>query len=147
MGKKLKVGSYLNLIAAVAGIVGVIAMVVSCRIDSAYMLKNMNMLIMMGCAGVFLCLLAVFVPMKLGNHDIVSTASVVGAIYLYMRVLGPMIADRVLMIAGLFSYNSNNMVGWKVFYATVAGAAALIAACLLLIIGAFTKSVEEKEAR
>ena len=146
MGKKLKIGSYLNLIAALAGIVGVIAMVVSCRIDSAYMLKTMQTLILMGCGGVLLCLLAVFAPMKLGNHDIISTASVIGAIYLYMSVLGTMVADRVLMIAGLFSYNSNNMVGWRVFYATVAGAAAFIIASLLLIIGAFTKSVEEKKA-
>ena len=55
-----------------------------------------------------------------------------------------MILERILMIAGLFSYNSQNMTGWSVFYAIVVCAVALVIANVALIIGAFTKSVKEK---
>ena len=53
-----------------------------------------------------------------------------------------MISDRVLMIAGLFSYNSQNMVGWRVFYATVTGIAAFVVGCILLIIASFMKNAK-----
>ena len=143
MTKKFKIGSYLNILAAVAGVVGVVGMAVSSGIDSAYALKTLTSLILMGAGGVCLCLAAVYAPAKFGNHDILSTACVIGAIALFMTCLGTLVADRVLMIAGLFSYNSQNMVGWKVFYATVVGAGGFVIASLLLIIGAFTKSVKE----
>ena len=60
-----------------------------------------------------------------------------------MAVVGAMILDRILMIAGLFSYNSQNQLGWSVFYAVVTGSVAFIIACLALIIGAFTPSVRK----
>ena len=143
MLKKLTFGSWLTLIAAVAGFVGVVGMRTSSGIDSAYAYKTVSTLTMMGVCGVLLCLVAVWTPTRFGNHDILSTFGTVGAIALFMGVVGTMISDRVLMIAGLFSYNSQNMVGWKVFYATVVGAAGFVIASLLLIIGAFTKSVKE----
>ncbi|MBQ9189832.1 MAG: hypothetical protein IJ138_10945, partial [Clostridia bacterium] len=78
-----------------------------------------------------------------GNHDYISTVAVVAAVALFMAIVGTMILDRILMIAGLFSYNSQNMTGWSVFYATVTSAVALVIACLALIIGAFTPSVKK----
>ena len=59
-----------------------------------------------------------------------------------MAVVGTMVSDRVLMIAGLFSYNSQNMVGWSVFYATVTGAVAFVLGCLLLIVASFMKNAK-----
>ena len=88
--------------------------------------------------------MAIWSPTKFGNHDFISTAAVVGAIALFSAVIGAMILERILMIAGLFSYNSQNMTGWSVFYAIVVCAVALVIANVALIIGAFTKSVKEK---
>ncbi len=141
--KKLSVGSYLNVIAAVAGIVGLIAMIVSNGVSSAYALKTAGMLTLMGVCGILLALVAVWSPTKFGNHDYISTVAVVAAVALFMAIVGTMILDRILMIAGLFSYNSQNMTGWSVFYATVTSAVALVIACLALIIGAFTPSVKK----
>ena len=143
MQKKKAAGAYLCCVAAIAGIVGVVAMYFSSNIDSAYAYKALNNLLLMGIGGVVLCLLAMWVPTKLGNHDIISTLSVLGAITLYMFVVGSMISDRVLMIAGLFSYNSQNMVGWRVFYVTVVAVAGFVVASLILVISAFLKSVKE----
>lgn len=141
--KKLSVGSYLNVIAAVAGIVGLIAMMASNGVSSAYALKTAGTLTLMGVCGILLALVAVWSPTKFGNHDYISTVAVVAAVALFMAIVGTMILDRILMIAGLFSYNSQNMTGWSVFYATVTSAVALVIACLALIIGAFTPSVKK----
>ncbi len=143
MTKKWSTGSWLTLAAAVAGIVGVVAMQISSNISSAYAYRNVGTLLLMGLGGVLLCLIALWSPTKFGNHDVLSTVSVVGAIALFMSVVGSMISERVLMIAGLFSYNSQNMVGWKVFYATVTGAVALVLASLILIVGSFLRSVKK----
>ena len=141
--KKLSIGSYLNLIAAVAGVVGLIALIVSNGISSAYALKNAGTVTLMAVAGILLALVAIWTPTKLGNHDFISTVAVLAAIGLFMAVVGYMILDRILMIAGLFSYNSQNQLGWSVFYAVVTGAAAFVIACVALIIGAFTPSVRK----
>lgn len=142
--KNFRIGSWLNLFAAVAGIVGLIALIVSNSIFSAYALKSAGLVTVMAIGGILLALVAIWSPTKFGNHDFISTAAVVGAIALFSAVIGAMILERILMIAGLFSYNSQNMTGWSVFYAIVVCAVALVIANVALIIGAFTKSVKEK---
>ena len=141
--RNFRIGSWLNLFATVAGIVGLIALIVSNSISSAYALKNAGLVTVMGIGGILLALVAILSPMKFGNHDLISTVAVVGAIALFSAVIGSMILDRILMIAGLFSYNSQNMTGWSVFYAVVAGAVALVIANLALIVGAFAPSVKK----
>ncbi len=142
MMRKMTVGSVFTLIAAVAGVVGTVAMMLSSNIDKAYAYKTVNTLLLMGICGIILCLIAVWSPTRFGNHDLLSTIGTVGAIGLFMGVVGTMISDRVLMIAGLFSYNSQNMVGWRVFYATVTGIAAFVVGCILLIIASFMKNAK-----
>ena len=142
--KNFRIGSWLNLFAAVAGIVGLIALIVSNSISSAYALKSAGLVTVMAIGGILLALVAIWSPTKFGNHDFISTAAVVGAIALFSAVIGAMILERILMIAGLFSYNSQNMTGWSVFYAIVVCAVALVITNVALIIGAFTKSVKEK---
>lgn len=142
--KNFRIGSWLNLFAAVAGIVGLVAVIVSNNISSAYALKNTGLVTVMAVGGILLALVAIWSPTKFGNHDFISTAAVIGAIALFSAVIGSMILERILMIAGLFSYNSQNMTGWSVFYAIVVCAVALVIANVALIIGAFTKSVKQK---
>ena len=146
MKRKKTAGAYLCGLAAILGIVGIVAMFLSHNIDTAYAYKTVMNMLAMGAGAVVLCLLAMWFPTKLGNHDILSTICVIGAIALFMAVVGTMISDRVLMVAGLFSYNSQNMVGWRVFYATVVGVGAYVLSCLILIISAFANSVKEVAA-
>lgn len=141
--KKQGAALYFNCIAAIAGIVGIVAMLVSSNIDTAYAYHGLVKLVLFGVAGVVLALVAIAAPNKLGNHDILSTASVIGAVIFNASLIGGMINQRTLLVAGLFSYNSQNMVGWSVFRATVVAIAALLVAVIALIIGAFTKSVKE----
>ncbi|MGX8698634.1 MAG: hypothetical protein ACSW8F_01720 [bacterium] len=142
MLKKLSTGAWFSLVAAIAGVVGLVGMIASNNIDSAYALKTIGSLITMAICGVVLCLASFWSPSKFGNHDFISTFGTVLAIWLFMSALGTMIGDRVLMIAGLFSYNSQNMVGWSVFYATVVGAVGYVLASVLLIVGSFLKNAK-----
>lgn len=141
--KKQGAAFWFNCIASIAGIVGIVALVVSSNIDAAYAYKGIMKMLCIGIAGVALSITAIAAPNKFGNHDILSTASVIAGVALYVSLIGNMITERILLISGLFSWNSQNTVGWSVFRATVVAIAAILVASLALIIGAFMKSVEE----
>lgn len=140
--KKQSVAFWFNCIAAIAGVVGLIAMNVSSNIDTAYAYHGLTSLVLLGICGIVLAIVAIVTPNIFGNHDFISTAAVIGSVALYASLIGKIINQRILLVAGLFSYNSQNMVGWSVFYATVTAIVALVIAILALIIGAFTPSVK-----
>lgn len=136
--KKMGAGSYLNLIAAVLGIVGVTATVVSSNIGAANALQNLTTCIVAGVVAILLCVVAVVSSTKLGN-DYIRTISAVVSIALYCYVLYSTVSARILMIAGLFSYNSGNMEGWSVFYAVIVSAVGLLVATILVTVGSYLK--------
>lgn len=140
--KKQGVGFYFNVLALILGLAGLIVMGVSNSTAAAYAYNNYTTYNTLLVAGVALIALAIASPNRLGNHDIASTVGVLGAIAAFTWVVGSVINERILLISGLFSYNSGNMVGWQVFYITVGALVCLLVAVLLLIIGAFCKSVK-----
>ncbi len=140
--KKQRVGAYFNLVAAVLGIVGIVAAVICSNMTVTYSLGNLGKIAVIGICGIVLIVLAIYLPNKFGNHDILGTCSVLGAIALFAAAFANVLSERILLIAGLFSYDSVNTVGWQVFYVTVVAMAAFILADLFLIVGAFNKSVK-----
>lgn len=141
--KKQSVGAYFNIVAAVLGIVGIIASVICSNMTRTYALGNLSTVVTFGITGVLLSLVAVVLPNMFGNRDICGTAAVLGAIALFTTAFGKVLAERILLIAGLFSYDSVNTVGWQVFYVTVVAFAGFLVGALALIIGAFLRSVKE----
>lgn len=141
--KKQGIACYLNIAAVILGIAGVILTVVSSTMSSANALSGLPLLVLAGVAGVVLVGLAVYAPNRWGNHDPISTVSLVAAIALYSYVFGACLSQRVMLIAGLFSYNSGNTQGWSIFYICIAAWVCLLVGVLLLIVGAFLKSVKE----
>lgn len=140
--KKQGVGFYFNALALILGLAGLIVMGISNSTASAYAYNSYTVYNTLLVAGIALIALAIASPNRLGNHDIASTVGVLGAIAAFTWVVGSVINERILLISGLFSYNSGNMIGWQVFYITVGALVCLLAAVLLLIIGAFCKSVK-----
>lgn len=140
--KKMGAGSYLNVVAAVLGVVGLVLTIVSSTMSSANALLSLGTCVVCSVIAILLCLVAVFGSVKLHN-DYVRAVSVLAAIALQMYVMYNAISERILMIAGLFSYNSMNTEGWQVFYVLVVGAVALVASCVCLIVGSFLKSTKE----
>lgn len=137
---KLAAGAWLNIAAGVLGAAGIIATVVCSGISQDNVMVSLNACITFGVIGVVLSVAAVFLASK---SDLLRTVCGLGAIGAYMYIVYNLISERVMLVAGLFSYASNNMVGWQVFYATVAAGAALILGCVVLIVGSFLKAVKK----
>lgn len=144
--KKQGIAFYLNGIAFVLGIAGLILTVYSSKVSSDNALQNLPMLIAGGVIALVLVLVGMIMPSKMGNHDPISAVSVLAAIALYSYVFGQCILQRVMLIAGLFSFNSGNTAGWQVFYITIGAVACLFVGAIFLVIGSFCKSVKTVEA-
>ena len=141
--KKQGLGSYFNIIAAVLGVVGFAAAVMSSNMTVTYRLGNIGTIVILGICGTVLAIAAVYFPNRFGNYDILGSAAVLLAIACYAAAFGKVLSERILLIAGLFSYDSVNTTGWSVFYVTAVAMGAFVIGCLVLIIGAFMKSVKD----
>ena len=143
MLKKLNVGGYLNVLAALLGLVGTILTIVSGMVSADNPLANTALIAVAGFGGVALCLLAILAPSRWGNFDKVGSVSILGAIALYCYTFGAAVAQRVMLLAGLFSFNSSNDGDCRVFYVSAAAWACLLLGCVLLVASGFVKSVKE----
>lgn len=141
--KKQSIAFYLNVIAIIFGVVGFVATIYSNSVSSAYTYSNLTTMLVYAAVGIVLTAGAIYAPNRWGNHDYVSTICVLGSIAFYAAVIGNIIMGRVLLISGLFSFNSENTVGWSVFYASMVAIVCMVLAILMLIIGSFLKSVKE----
>lgn len=74
-----------------------------------------------------------------------SWSALWAGIALYSYVYGQCILQRIMMIAGLFSFNSGNAQGWRVFYIVVATVVCLLVASILLVVGGFFRSVKQAD--
>ena len=142
--KKLSTGGYLTAVAAVLGLAGAILTLVSGMVSADNPLANAAMIVGAAFVGVVLCALALFAPGRFGNFDLLGSAAILGAIALYIYSFGAAVSQRVMLIAGLFSFNAGNTAGWNVFYVSVAAWVCLILGCLLLVVGAFLRTVKQE---
>ncbi|MGL5436410.1 MAG: hypothetical protein ACRDBO_13585 [Lachnospiraceae bacterium] len=140
--KKQGSAFYFNALSVVSGLVAMAAMVISSSISQSYALISFPLFVIGAAAGIFLIVIAVYAANRWGNYDYVSTLSVLAAVALFSAVIGGMIMNRVLLISGLFSWNSGNTLGWNVFYASVVSIACFVFSILLLIVGSFLKSIK-----
>lgn len=138
--KKNAIGFYFNVLAAILGIAGLVCTVLSSSGDNA--LSGLSTVIAAGVVAIALVIVAIYSPMKNGNHDPIAAVSVIAAIALFMYVFNQCVSQRVMLIAGLFSFNANNAAGWTVFSFVVGAAVCLLAANILLVIGSFCKSAK-----
>lgn len=126
--------SKINVVAAVLALVAVILAYVSHAMSEANALLGIGNVIAAGVAAVVLCIL----PIVLKN-DIISLVAGLGAIACNMFVVNGIVLDRILMIAGIFSYSSENTEGWNVFYVVVAASVVAVLSCVATMISNFMK--------
>lgn len=140
--KKQGTAFYFNVLAAVVGIVALAAMVISSTMTDAYALNSFPLYVLGAAIGVVLIAVVIYAANRWGNYDYVGTIAGVAAVALFSAVIGGIIMNRILLISGLFSWNSGNTPGWNVFYASVVSIVCFVVAIVLLIIGSFLKSVK-----
>lgn len=143
MKNKKGTAFYLNLSALILGIVGVVLAIYSSMMTVENALTNLPLVIAAGVASLVLVAGAVLLPSRLGENSPVLMVCSLGGIALYSYVYGQCILQRIMMIAGLFSFNSGNAQGWRVFYIVVATVVCLLVASILLVVGGFFRSVKQ----
>ncbi len=134
-----KYGAY-GIFGCIAGIVTIasfVATIVSHNVDSAYHYGNLGLLLVGLVAALALIVCSIVLNQKESGWSVLP---VIGSIFALVMIAGNMIVQRILLIAGLFSYNAMNTIGWQVFYATVAAAACMLVAAIVMIIGAFVRN-------
>lgn len=141
--KKFGPATYVNALAGILGAAGLVSTILCSTKSNAHALPTLTTLVAGAVVAIALILVALWAPTKKGNHDPICAVAVLAAIAIFSAIIGNIISERVILISGLFSYNSGNMIGWSVFYVSVAAMVCYVAAILLLIIGSFLKSVKE----
>lgn len=144
--KKQGIAFYLNILAAILGAVGLFLTVRSSTMSADNALANLSTLILAGVVAILLVCVAIVAPNRLGNHDPLSAISVLAAIALYCYLFGSCVSQRVMLIAGLFSFNDANTVGWSIFYTCIGAWVCLLVGILFLVVGSFLNSVKEPKA-
>ena len=144
--KKHGTAFYINILAAILGVVGLFLTVRSSTMSTDNALSNLSVLILAGVVAIVLVCVSLVAPSRLGNHDPLSAVSVLAAIALYSYLFGSCVSQRVMLIAGLFSFNANNTVGWSIFYTCIGAWVCLLVGILLLVVGSFLNAVREPKA-
>ena len=101
------------------------------------------MMAALGVIGILLVCAATVIPNVMKTNDIVRAVCTYGAIVLYTVVIARHINARILLISGLFSWNSMNTVGWQIFYLMIASCVCLLVGVIFMIVGAFSRVVKE----
>lgn len=141
--KKQGAAFYFNVVAIVLAIAGIVTMVMSSTYSEANALAALTRLIAQSVLAVVLIAGGVWVA-NTGKDDngILGMFASMAAIALIVATIGNIINSRILLISGLFSFNSQNMVGWHVFYITVACLVCYVVAIAAMIIGSFCKATK-----
>ncbi len=143
MLKKYKVGGYIQCLALILGIAGFVLVMIA-GTNATYPLTGLGMVAAQCVIGCVLIVAAMIAPLRMGNKDIVSTICLLVAIGLFTFVIGTAVNGRILMISGLFSWNTADAPGWTVFYLTIACAVCLALSILCMIVSAFMDTVKEE---
>ena len=128
-------GTVMNIAAVVLGVVGVVFTYINSSLSTDNALVQLTTALACGVVGVVLVIGAIVMAKK---NDLVRSICGLGAIAAFMYVLSILISERVMLVAGLFSYNAQNQVGWQVFYMTIVAGVAMVLACVAVAIGAFS---------
>ncbi|MBQ8237161.1 MAG: glycoside hydrolase family 3 C-terminal domain-containing protein [Oscillospiraceae bacterium] len=128
-------GAVMNIIAAVLGVVGIVFTYICSTIHTDNALVQQTTALVCGVVGVVLVAGAIVMAKK---NDLVRSVCGLGAIAAFMYTLSILISERVMLVAGLFSYNQGNTAGWETFYMTIVAGVAMILASVAVAVAAFS---------
>lgn len=144
--KKQRVPFYLNALALVLMVAGMGFLIKSSVMSVTNRLGNLPWLIAALAAGMAAIVLGIWASNRANDKGYLSMASTMVAIAANVGVVGNALNARVMMIAGLYTYNRGYKEGWAVFNMSAVCFALLLIAALLLIVGAFFRPVKRAKA-
>ena len=141
--KKQGAAFYFNVVAIVLAIAGIVTMVMSSTYSEANALAALTRLVVQSVLAIVLVAGGIWAA-NTGKDDngILGMFASMAAIALIVATIGNIINSRILLISGLFSFNSQNMVGWHVFYVTVVCLVCYVISILAMVIGSFFKATK-----
>ena len=142
--KRNGVGFFMGAIGLALAVAGAVAVVVCSLVSADYALSNLPLYLLGIACAICLEVALRFVKLAGKAKTLVPFIARGVSVFLLARVSLDVITARILLISGLFTWNSGNAVGWTVFSATVVATALLLASAVLLVIGAFVP--EKKRA-
>ncbi|WP_321971263.1 hypothetical protein [Paratractidigestivibacter sp.] len=145
---KKGIGLYLDVVAMVLAVAGIIAMVVSTTMGEGYEFAGLGMCIALAVVAIALVVVAIYTDMQgvEKGPGLVALFALGVAIFLMVYVGVQVVSSRALSISGLFSWNSMDTTGWSMFYAAVASAGCFLVGAILLVVGCFLPIAKKAEA-
>ena len=126
------VSSKINVVAAVLALAALVLAIVGHAMTAANALLSLSTVVFAGAAATALMFAAGVL-----KGDFVGLLASLGGIAGNMVLLNYVISERILMIAGIFSYDSGNIDGWNVFYTIVACAVCAVLSCVTTMVAGF----------
>lgn len=144
---KKGVGLYLDVVAVVLAVVGIIAAVVSTTMGEGYEFSGLAMCICLAVVAIALVAVAAYTDLKSAEKGegagIVSMIALGVAIFLMVFCGVQVVASRALAISGLFSWNSMDTTGWQMFYAAATSAGSFVLGAVLLTVACFLPTAKK----
>ncbi|MCI6274373.1 MAG: hypothetical protein MR874_07965 [Coriobacteriaceae bacterium] len=136
---KKGVGLYLDAVAIVLAVAGIVAMIVSGTMGSGYEFSGLPLYACACVLAVALIVVAIYTDLKCAEKGpgLVALFALGVAIFLLAYSGIQVVSSRALTISGLFSWNSMDTTGWHMFWAAATSAGCLLASSVLLTIGGF----------
>ncbi|SEA33138.1 hypothetical protein SAMN02745687_02540 [Lachnospiraceae bacterium NK3A20] len=135
--KRQGASGFFGCLSVIVIIAGIVATFICSSANAAYALSSLGAIVGLEIAAVLLALCALIVNGRSDRRATFGILPTLCSVIVLMLTIGRLINERILLISGLFSYNSQNTAGWQVFYITVAAVVLLLASVLCQIIGAF----------
>ena len=145
---KKGIGLYLDVVAMVLAVVGIIAMAVSSNMGEGYEFSGLGMCIALAVVAIALVAVAIYTDLKNVEKGpgLVAVFALGVAIFLMVYCGVQVVASRALSISGLFSWNSMDTTGWQMFYAAATSAGCFVVGAILLTVGCFLPIAKKAEA-
>ena len=126
--------SKISLVAGVLALAAVILTFVSHSMTEANALIGLSEAIAAGVAAAVLCVVA-----AIAKNEIVALVCALASIGANMFLLNIAVSERILLFAGIFSYDSGNVDGWNVFYVVIAACVCVVLSCVATMVSGFLK--------
>ena len=128
----------LHLAAAVLALAGMVIYFVT-NSTPGYALISGTTGIIAGVAGVILSAVCALAVRKFGAQHFTAFILGLAALAGLMVAIGVLLSGRAELASALFTWNSGNTLGWRVFYTSVASGACLLVSVIVLIVAGFAK--------
>lgn len=143
---KKGIGFFIEAVALVLAVIGIVAMVVSGSMGVGYEFPNMPVYLVLSVVAIALVVVSMALDAKSADKGpgIVSLLALGVAVFILAYAGIQVVASRALNISAIFSWNSGDTTGWSMFYAAAASAGCMVVSAVLLTVAGFMPTFKRR---